>query len=130
MRLQLIGFAFAFGGMVLMSCNFITAKIAMQGFNPKTFAALWYIAATIYSLVLIISMGQGRQLKVRGAGLRLMLWLGLALTFVALLGWLALSKMDPTFNSFLSRLTPMMIILLGVILLKERVRRLEWVAER
>lgn len=39
MRRQLTGFAFATGGMVLLSCNYITAKSAMRGFNPKTFAA-------------------------------------------------------------------------------------------
>lgn len=128
MRRQLTGFAFAFSGMVLMSCNFITAKIAMQGFNPKTFAALWYVTATIFSLVLTIAMGQGRQLKLRGEELRLMVLLGFALTFVAFFGWAGLSKMDPTFNSFLSRLTPMMTILLGVVLLKENVRALEWLA--
>jgi len=128
MRRQLTGFALAFGGMVLMSCNYISAKIAMQGFNPKTFATLWYVVATILGLGLTFAMGQGRQLKMRGRELRLMLWLGIALTFVALLGWTALSKMDPTFNSFLSRLTPMMTILLGVVLLKEHVRPLEWLA--
>ncbi|MCX6894804.1 MAG: DMT family transporter [Verrucomicrobia bacterium] len=128
MRQQLTGFAFAFVGMVLMSCNYITAKIAMEGFNPKTFASLWYVEATLLSLGLTFAMGQGRQLRLRGAELRLMLWLGITLTFVALFGWAGLSKMDPTFNSFLSRLTPMMIILLGVVMLKEQVRPLEWVA--
>lgn len=128
MRVQLTGFALAFVSMVLMSCNYITAKIAMQGFNPKTFAALWYAVATILSLVLTFAMGQAKQLKTGGKELRLMLWLGLALTLVALLGWAGLSKMDPTFNAFLSRLTPMMTILLGVVLLGEHVRPLEWLA--
>lgn len=128
MRQQLTGFAIASGGMMLLSCNYITAKTAMQGFNPKTFAALWCIVATIYSLILTFAMGQGRQLKLRGKELRLMLWLGIALTCSALLGWAGLSKMDPTFNAFLGRLTPMMTILLGVVLLKEHVRPLEWLA--
>lgn len=128
MRLQLTGFAFAVGGMLLLSCNYITAKTAMQGFNPKTFAALWYVVATVFSLVLTLAMGQGKQLRIGGKELRLMLWLGLTLTLSALFGWAALSKMDPTFNSFLGRLTPMMTILLGVVLLKEHVRPLEWLA--
>ena len=98
MRIQLKGFALAFAGMALMSCNYITAKIAMEGFNPKVFGALWYIVATILGLVMIFSTGQGRQLRIRGEELRLMLLLGMMLTFVALLGWTALSMMDPTFN--------------------------------
>jgi chloramphenicol-sensitive protein RarD len=128
MRLQLTGFAFASGGMLLLSCNYITAKTALQGFNPKTFAALWYITATIFSLALTLALGQGHQLKVRGKELKLMLGLGIALTGSALLGWAALSMMDPTFNAFLGRLTPMLTILLGVVLLKEHVRPLEWLA--
>jgi drug/metabolite transporter (DMT)-like permease len=128
MRRQLTGFALASGGMLLLSCNYITAKTAMQGFNPKTFAALWYIVATGYSLVLTFALGQGSQLKIRGKELRLMLWLGITLTLSALFGWAGLSKMDPTFNAFLGRLTPMMTILLGVVLLKEHVRPLEWLA--
>jgi len=128
MRRQLKGFALATAGMVLLSCNYVTAKTAMIGFNPKTFAALWYIVATLYSLALTLAMGQGRLLRIQGRELRLMLWLGLTLTMSALLGWAALSMMDPTFNAFLGRFTPMMTILLGVLLLKEHVRPLEWVA--
>ncbi len=128
MRRQLTGFFIAFAGMLLLSCNYITAKTAMQGFNPKTFASLFYIAGTTYSLVLTFAMGQGGQLRVRGRDLRLMIWLGMTLTCSALFGWAALSMMDPTFNSFLGRLTPMMTILLGVVMLKEHVRPLEWLA--
>ncbi len=128
MRVQLTGFVLAFGGMVLLGCNYITAKTAMQGFNPNTFATLWYAVATLFSLVLTWAMGQGPQLRVRGRDLILMLGLGMTLTCSALLGWRALSIMDPTFCAFLGRLVPMMIILLGVILLKEHVRPLEWLA--
>lgn len=128
MRVQLTGFVLAFGGMVLLGCNYITAKTAMQGFNPNTFATLWYAVATLFSLVLTLAMGQGPQLRVRGRELMLMLGLGLTLTCSALLGWRALSIMDPTFCAFLGRLVPMMIILLGVVFLREHVRPLEWLA--
>lgn len=128
MRLQLQGFSLAFAGMVLQACNFITAKTALEAFNAVTFSVLWYVVATIYSLILTFSMGQGAQLRVRGKDLGLMVMLGLTLTLSAALGWAALKLMDPTFSAFLGRLTPMMVILLGTVMLKERLRLLEWIA--
>lgn len=114
--------------MVLLACNYITAKTALEAFNPVTFSVLWYVVATVYSLVLTFSMGLGTQLRVRGKDLRLMVVLGMTLTCSAALGWAALKLMDPTFSAFLGRFTPMMAILLGTILLKERIRLLEWMA--
>ena len=136
MRLQLKGFALAFAGVAMQSCNYITAKIAMAdpkrieegGFNPQTFAALWYITATVYGLALAGVMGQGRQLIVRGKDLWVMLGLGLSLTFSASFGWAALQIMDPTFSACLGRLVPVMVIVIGTILFKEHIRLPEWVA--
>jgi drug/metabolite transporter (DMT)-like permease len=128
MRNQLQGFILAFAGMVLQSCNYITAKTALEAFSPVTFCVLWYVVATVYSLILTFAMGQGAGLRVRGKDLGLMVTLGLTLTLSAAFGWAALKLMDPTFSAFLGRLTPMMAILLGTVFLRERLRFLEWVA--
>jgi drug/metabolite transporter (DMT)-like permease len=125
-RRQLKGFALAFAGMVLLACNYITAKTALEAFNPVTFSVLWYVFATAYSLILICLMGQVSQLRLSGKDFRMMMLLGLTLTGSAALGWAALKLMDPTFSAFLGRLTPVMAILLGVVMLKETIRTQEW----
>jgi drug/metabolite transporter (DMT)-like permease len=51
------GFLYALAGTALLSTNFVTAKYALQGFNPPTFALLWTIAASFYSFLIVLATG-------------------------------------------------------------------------
>ncbi|MCX5662978.1 MAG: DMT family transporter [Planctomycetota bacterium] len=122
------GFTFAFMGMCLLSCNYVLAKIGLEAFNPETFAFFWMGLATVFGLGLLLARGQARQILVRRGQRRWMLAMGLANTACQLLMWQGLSRLDPSFASFLGRFQPVMTILLCVAAMNERIRPAEWLA--
>ncbi|UCH62085.1 MAG: DMT family transporter [Fidelibacterota bacterium] len=114
------GFLFALAGASLLSTNFVTAKYALAGFNPATFALLWTAAASVYSLAIIVFTGSLKQLALPAHSARPLVFIGLATGVGMLLGWTALSKLDPSFTAFLGRFRPVLIIILSFLILGER----------
>jgi len=122
------GLTFALSGTIFLSCNYVTAKYGLGGFNPETLAVTWMGAATVYAFIWAAMNGEVRQLALRGKALRWMLLLGVTNAACQLTMWKSLNQLDPTFASFLGRFAPLMAILMGAVLLKETIRRLEWAA--
>lgn len=132
------GFLYALAGMLFVSCNYVTAKYCLHdptgvyghdGFQrPETFALIWMGSSSVYAFVFVLLTGKARALILSRQALVWMVLLGLANTGAQLLMWQGLARLDPSFAAFLGRFYPVMAILLGVVLLKERIRALEWVA--
>jgi len=127
------GFTLSLLGTVFLACNYVTAKYAMgqpgvSGFNPETLAVVWMWAATIYALIWAVGTRKVKELRLRGSPLRWMLALGVANAICQLTTWQGLQRLDPSFAAFLWRFAPMMAILMGAVLLKEKIRPWEWVA--
>jgi drug/metabolite transporter (DMT)-like permease len=122
----------ALAGMVLISFNFITVKYALRGarggFNPETLTVVWMGSATFYAFVWAMGRGQLRQVTRTGHALPWLLALGAANAGCQLTMWQGLQRLDPSFAAFLNRFAPMMAILMGAVLLHERIRPLEWLA--
>lgn len=125
-RDPLRGFAFAFAGMVLLSSNYVLAKIGLEAFNPETFAFFWMGLATLFGLCILIARGQVREIFVRREAWKWMLAIGLANTICQFLMWQGLSRLDPSFTAFLGRFQPVMTILLCVVTMGEVIRPVEW----
>jgi drug/metabolite transporter (DMT)-like permease len=119
------GFLYALGGTLLVSTNYITAKYGLKGFNPETFSLIWTLAASFYSLLVIIISGKLRHLVIPAKSIRSILVLGLATGTGMVLAWSGLSMLDPSFASFLWRFSPVLIIILSVFFLGERLRSIE-----
>jgi len=114
------GLLFSLLGTVLVSTNFVTAKYALQGFNPLTFSLVWCSAATFYTLVIIYLTQQQKQLVLSQSAFFPITLLGLLTGIGMLLGWEGLAILDPTFVAFLKRFEPVLVVLLSLFYLKER----------
>ena len=114
------GFLYSLGGTVLVSTNFVTAKYGLKGFNPETFSLVWTAAAAVYSLLIVLSSGQRRQMALSSRDIRNLLLMGLATGAAMILAWTGLARLDPSFAAFLWRFQPVLTIVLSVFLLSER----------
>jgi drug/metabolite transporter (DMT)-like permease len=119
------GFLYALGGVVLLSTNFVTAKYALKGFNTETFSLVWTTAAGIYAVGIVLAQGPGQKELLFPHNRMAMLALGLATGVGMLLAWEGLSLLDPTFASFIWRFFPVVTMLAGMLILRERLSRQE-----
>ncbi|MDP6439851.1 MAG: DMT family transporter [Candidatus Brocadiia bacterium] len=128
------GLLYAVGGTFLLATNFCTAKYAMggfdsaEGFDPGTFALVWTSAAAFYSLVICLATGRTRELAVPRRAAWAPALLGVCTGAGMLLAWAALDRLDPPLAAFIARFTTVMTVILGVVLLRERLRGMEVVA--
>lgn len=119
------GFLFALGGTVFVSTNFVTAKYALEEFNPESFSAVWTTAGALYALgLLVLSGGRSHVFPPRKSLVKILL-LGVLTAAGMILTWAGLSRLDPSFASFLWRFMPVMILLFGAVFLGERLRLAE-----
>jgi len=114
------GLLYSLGGVTLLSTNFVTAKYALRGFNPETFSVLWTTAAAIYAFGIATAARSSRKQIFPQKNMKALVGLGIAAGIGMILSWSGLSILDPVFSSFLWRFFPVMTILSGVLILKER----------
>lgn len=120
------GFWFALAGMFFLSCNYITAKYGLRGFNPESLTVVWMGAATVYALIWTAALRQVHRIALPTPASYWLIAMGLANAGCQLTAWQSLDRMDPSFYAFLQRFSPMMAILMGTLILHERIRRFEW----
>ena len=114
------GFLYSLMSTILLSTNFITAKYALEGFNPETFTLLWTLSASIYSLILIFFTNKIKKIFLPGKIHNKIMLIGLVTGIGMILGWSGLARLDPSFASFIARFRPVTTIILSFIFLKER----------
>lgn len=117
---SLKGFLYALGGTVLVSTNFVTAKYGLKGFNPETFSFVWTAAAAFYSLIIVLSSGQCRQMALSSRNVRDVVIMGLATGVTMISAWAGLAQLDSSFAAFLWRFQPALTIILSVLFLREK----------
>lgn len=114
------GFLLSLEGAFLNSTNFITAKHGLKGFDPETFSLVWTAAAAVYALGFVLVFGCKRHLMLPNHTIGRVVGLGFTGGLGMLLLWAGLAQLDPALASFLMRLSPVLTILLGGIVLGER----------
>ncbi len=122
------GFIFSSAAALLLSTNFITVKYGLRGFNPETFSLVWTTAAAVYAFGIVLAGRDSRKKILPKDAFKAVLALGACTGLGMVLGWKGLSELDPTFASFLWRFLPVLSILSGVIILKERLSLTEALA--
>jgi drug/metabolite transporter (DMT)-like permease len=122
------GFIFSSGGALLLSTNFITVKYGLRGFNPETFSLVWTSAAAIYAFGIVLAGRDSRKKILPKGAVKAVVALGACTGLGMVLAWKGLSELDPVFASFLWRFLPVLSILSGVIILKERLALTEALA--
>jgi len=122
------GFSYSLGGVILLSTNFVTAKYGLTGFNPETFSFVWTSAAAVYALGIVLAGRPNRNQIFPKKSIKPLLCLGVSTGIGMVLTWSGLWFLDPVFSSFLWRFFPVLTILLGVFVLKERLSKREVIA--
>lgn len=114
------GLTFSLAAVVVSSTVFVSAKYGLGGFNPSTFSLIWTASAGLYALVWVVATGRGARLKVPTRVLGKLMIMGLVAGAGMITSWAGLALLDPTFVSFLWRFASIFTILLGAVLLEER----------
>jgi drug/metabolite transporter (DMT)-like permease len=122
------GFLYSLGGVILLSTNFITVKYALRGFDPETFSLVWTSAAAIYAFGITLVGRESREQIFPQQAMKGMIGIGTCTALGMILAWKGLSKLDTAFASFLWRFLPVLTILSGVLVLKERLSKKELLA--
>ena len=115
------GFFYSLLGTFLVSTNFVTARYGLYGFEPVTFGAVWTFAAAFHSLVIIIGSKRPKEILIPPPDRTGLLLLGAATGLGMIWGWTALSMLDPSFMAFLSRFVPVLAVIMGALILKEKI---------
>ena len=114
------GLLYALAGTAFGSTSFVTAKYGLRAFSPAAFSLLWMAGAAACTLVIILATGRGHQLALPARVVRRIVPMGLMAGIGVILLWAGLARLDPTFVSFLNRLTPVITVVLSALLLGER----------
>lgn len=127
-RHPLKGFFFALAGSVLLATNYIVAKYALRGIDALTFAFIWVGVAAVLMLIVLAVQGKLRQLAVPRRCVKYIIILGLFACLNQGTFWDGLTRLDPSFASFLGRFWLLFTVLGGFLVLHERLSPVELVA--
>ena len=109
-----------------VAMTYIASKQAMADLSPLAFAPIWFGVASLWGLGFYL-LRNGVKLP---PGLvevsRPILWLGLLNGLANFLFFTAVDLGDPTLASFFGRSETVYTVLLGALLLSERMRRYQW----
>jgi drug/metabolite transporter (DMT)-like permease len=109
-----------------ISVTFIASKQAMRELSPLAFAPLWFAVASLWGIgFYLLQEGPAWPGGLR-ASLRPILWLGGLNGSHNLLFFVAITLGDPTLAAFFSRSETVFSVLLGTLLLGERMRPYQW----
>jgi len=122
------GFLYSLGGAILVSTNFITVKYALRGFDSETFCLVWTTAAAIYAFGIAAAGKESREQIFSKNAMKGLIGLGTCTAAAIILAWKGLSTLDTAFASLLWRFFPVVTILAGVLVLKERLSKKELLA--
>ncbi len=122
------GVLLSIAGTVFIATYFITGKYALDkehGFSIETFCMLWTGACAVMSFIFVVGVGHLRRIRLKRASIPGMAGLGLTTGIGMILLYGSLRLLDPSFTAFLARAHPLLVILMSLILLKERLRLME-----
>lgn len=120
------GVLLAFASAACISITFIAGKQAMLELSPLAFTPLWFGAASLWGVGFYL-LGNGSRIPVGlSRGLPAILLLGLLNGTANFLLFFGISLGDPTLAAFFSRSETLYGVLLGALLLDERLAPHQW----
>lgn len=119
------GYLLAAAATATLSVTFVASKAALRVLNPETFAPLWFATASLYAWLYSLARREWPGIAFRREPWAL-LAIGATNALSSLLFIHEIRLTDPSLVSFFGRLTTVFTVLLGVIVLGERLRRREW----
>ncbi len=122
-----LGLLLAVGYTACWSLNFITSKYAMFAYNLETFGTLWFAMASFYGYVYLKLTARGSLLAHWRRVWRPLLAVGVINGLASLAGFGAVRIIDPSLAAFFGRSQIIFSVILGWVLLGERLNILETV---
>jgi drug/metabolite transporter (DMT)-like permease len=123
----MVGYLLALGSAAAIAVTYVVRKAVSEEVNPVTFSVWWYGLAGIYAWVITLIRGEARQAGGIRTGWRAVGAQALLNAVGAILYYMEIDLVNPALVSFFGRLRTVYIVLLGVVLLRERLNRWEWV---
>ncbi|MBN1937222.1 MAG: EamA family transporter, partial [Anaerolineae bacterium] len=120
------GYLFAFGSAAAIAATFLVRKSVSNAVNPTTFSVWWYGLSGIYAWVWTLLRGQPAQIGRASRAWKPLLALILCNAAAAILYFTEIDMTNPALVAFFGRLRTVYTILLGIVLLGERLNRREW----
>jgi drug/metabolite transporter (DMT)-like permease len=105
---------------------FVISKAALETINPESFSIYWYTAAAVYALIYGRLSGNPARWTTLRQYWEPLLGIGLINALSMMLFFYAIQMTNPAIISFLGRMSTLFTVLLGIIVLSERLRRREW----
>jgi transporter family protein len=121
-----LGYGLALLSTILVATTFVISKTALKVINPESFSVVWYGAAGIYAALYGRRSGAVSGTAVLRQRWRPLLALGLANAVSALLWFSEIQMADPALVSFFGSMSTLFAVLLGVVVLGERLSWREW----
>lgn len=122
-----LGYVLALFSTATVATAFVISKAVLETINPESFNVYWYTAASLYALVYgRLSGNPVRRITLRQYW-KPLLSIGVINALSMTLFFYAIQMTDPAVISFLGRISTLFTVLLGIIVLGERLRRREWV---
>ena len=124
---QTIGYLLAAASASAIAATYVIRKLISDEVNPATFSVWWYGLAGVYAWILTLLRGQIGEARTVRKGWKATLGLAFFNASAAILYYTEIDMTSPALVSFFGRLKTVYVVLLGVLLLRERLNRLEWI---
>jgi drug/metabolite transporter (DMT)-like permease len=124
---QTLGYLLAVGSASAIAATYVIRKLISSEVNPATFSVWWYGLAGVYSWIAALARGQIDQAPRVRRGWAPTLALAFFNASAAILYYTEIDMTSPALVAFFGRLRTVYIVLLGMIFLRERLNRQEWI---
>ena len=123
---QLKGALLTLASAACISVTFVASKEAMRELSPLAFTPIWFGAASLWGIGFYLLRDGLKVPAGLRSSIRPIFWLGLLNGLANLLLFSAINLGDPTLAAFFSRSETIYSVLLGALLLAERLRGYQW----
>ncbi len=122
-----LGYVLALFSTATIATSFVISKAVLKVINPESFSVYWYTAASVYALIYgRLNGNPPRWTKLRQYW-KPLLSIGILNALSMMFFFSAIQMTNPAIISFLGRIGTLFTVVLGIIVLGERLGRREWV---
>jgi drug/metabolite transporter (DMT)-like permease len=121
-----LGYVLALCSTATIATAFVISKAVLETINPESFNVYWYTAAAVYALLYGRFSGNPARWCTLRQYWKPLLSIGLLNALSMMLFFSAIQMTNPAVISFLGRISTLFTVLLGIIILGERLGRREW----
>jgi drug/metabolite transporter (DMT)-like permease len=122
-----LGYVLALFSTATIATAFVISKAVLNTINPESFNVYWYTAAAVYALIYGRLSGNPARRTTLHQYWKPLLSIGVINALSMMLFFSAIQMTNPAIISFLGRISTLFTVLLGIIILGERLGRREWV---